>query len=100
MKFDVFVGPAREDNRKKNLSEEYIHFNRVKSSQVKLQGFECRTGGTYAKKAKQATNKDNAAACLSFLNYLVFLRPAADSADSELRWVEIRGRSYGLANSQ
>jgi hypothetical protein len=52
--------------------------------------------GTYAKRAKQATKKVNAAACLCFLKYLVFLRPAADRAVSILPWVVSRGRSYGF----
>jgi hypothetical protein len=43
--------------------------------EAKILGSECKTSGTYAKRAKQATNKDNAAACLCFLNYLAFLRP-------------------------
>jgi hypothetical protein len=37
-----------------------------------------------AKRAKQATKKDNAAACLCFLNSLAFFRPAADRAVSIL----------------
>jgi hypothetical protein len=41
-------------------------------------------------------NKDNAAACLCFLNYLAFLRPEADRAVSILPWVVSRGRSYGF----
>jgi hypothetical protein len=40
--------------------------------------------------------EDNAAACLCFLNYLAFLRPAADRAVSILTWVVSRGRSYGF----
>jgi hypothetical protein len=52
----------------------------LRRSQVKLRGFECQTKGTYTKRAKQATKKDNAAACLYSLNYLAFLRPAADRA--------------------
>jgi hypothetical protein len=45
----------------------------------------------------QAGNKiDNAAACLCFLIYLAFLRPAADRAVSILPWVVRRGRSYGF----
>jgi hypothetical protein len=40
--------------------------------------------------------KDNAAACLCFLNYLAFLRPASDRAVSILLWVASRGRSYGF----
>jgi hypothetical protein len=39
----------------------------------------CKKGG-----AKQATKKDNAAASFCFLNYLAFLRPAADRAVSIL----------------
>jgi hypothetical protein len=40
--------------------------------------------------------KDNAAACLCFLNYLAFLQPAADRAVYILLWVISRGRSYGF----
>jgi hypothetical protein len=36
---------------------------------IKILGSECRTSGTYAKRAKQATKKDNR---LCFLNYLAF----------------------------
>jgi hypothetical protein len=50
----------------------------------------------YAKKAKQATKKDYAAAFFCFLNYLAFLRPAADRAVSILPWIVSRGRSYGF----
>jgi hypothetical protein len=52
--------------------------------------------GAYAKRAKQATKKDNATACSCFLNYLAFLRPAADRAVSLLPWFVSRGRSYGF----
>jgi ribosomal protein S19E (S16A) len=45
---------------------------------IELLGSECHTSGTYAKRAKQEPKKDNAAACSYFLNYLVFIRPAAD----------------------
>jgi hypothetical protein len=34
--------------------------------EIKILGSECQTIGTYAKRSKQATNKDNAAACLCF----------------------------------
>jgi hypothetical protein len=56
------------------------------SDEIKMRilGFECQTVGPYSKRAKQATKKDNAAACLCFLNYLPFLRPAADWAVSKL----------------
>jgi hypothetical protein len=47
---------------------------------IEILGFECQASGTYTKRAKQATKIDNAAACLCFLNYLAFLRPAADRA--------------------
>jgi hypothetical protein len=50
----------------------------------------------YAKRAEQATKIDNATACLCFLNYLAFLRPAADRAVPMLPWVVSRGRSYGF----
>jgi hypothetical protein len=63
---------------------------------IKILGSECQTSGTYAKKAKQATKKDNAAACLCFLIYLAFLRPAADRAVSIHPWVVSPGRSYGF----
>jgi hypothetical protein len=43
---------------------------------------ECQASGIYAKRAKQETKKDNAAACLCFLNYLAFLRPKANRAVS------------------
>jgi hypothetical protein len=39
-----------------------------------------------AKRAKQATTKDNAAACLCFLNYLAFLWLAAGRAVLILPW--------------
>jgi hypothetical protein len=63
---------------------------------VKITGSECQTNGIYAKRAKQATKIDNAAACLCFLNYLAFLRPAADRAVYILSWVVSRSRSYGF----
>jgi hypothetical protein len=49
-------------------------------------------------KEGQAGNqkKDNAAACLCFLKYLAFLRPAADRAVSVLPWVVSPGRSHGF----
>jgi hypothetical protein len=62
----------------------------------KILGSECQTSGTYSKRAKQATKNDNAAACLCFLNYLAFLRLAADRAVSILPWVVSPGRSYGF----
>jgi hypothetical protein len=46
------------------------------------------------KEGQVATKKDNAAACLCFLNFLAFLWPAADRAVSILPWVVSRGRSY------
>jgi hypothetical protein len=64
--------------------------------EFKVLGSECQTSGACAKRAKQATKKDNAAACLCFLNYLAFLRPAADRAVSILPWVASPGRSYGF----
>jgi hypothetical protein len=45
---------------------------------------------------KKDTTRHNAAACLCFLNYLAFLRPAADRADPIIPWVVSRGRSYGF----
>jgi hypothetical protein len=58
----------------------------------------CQAIGIYAKNFSAQTKKkvDNAAACLCFLNYLAFLRPAADRALSVLPWVVSRGRSYGF----
>jgi hypothetical protein len=63
---------------------------------IKIRGSECQTSGTCAKRAEQATKKDNAAACLCFLNYLAFLRPAADRAVFKLPRVVRRGRLYGF----
>jgi hypothetical protein len=65
--------------------------------EFKILGSECQASGTCAKRAEQATKKDNAAACLCFLNYLAFLRPAADWAVSILPWVVSPGRSYGFS---
>jgi hypothetical protein len=77
--------------------DEFAHSNHKSTpGQVKLLGSECQTSGTYAKTAKQATKKDNAAACLCFLNYLASLRPAADRAASILPWIVSPGRSYGF----
>jgi hypothetical protein len=67
-----------------------IHFK------IKVLGSECQTSGTNAMRAKQATKKDNAAACWCFLNYLAFFRPAADRAVPILPWLVSRGRSYGF----
>jgi hypothetical protein len=64
----------------------------IATLKIKILGSECQTSGTYAKRAKHATKKDSAAACLCFLNYLAFLRPAADRALSILPWVVSRGR--------
>jgi hypothetical protein len=55
----------------------------------KIMGSECKTSGTYAKRAKQATKKDN---CSCFLNYLAFLRPEADWAVFILPWVVSPGK--------
>jgi hypothetical protein len=63
---------------------------------IKILGSECQTSGTYAKTAKQAIKIDNAAASLCFLNYLAFLRPAADRAVSILPLDVRRGSSYGF----
>jgi hypothetical protein len=71
---------------------EHSHY-RIK---FKILGSECQTSGTYAKRAKQDTKIDNAAACLCFLNYLAFLRPTADRALSILPWVVSPGRLYGF----
>jgi hypothetical protein len=43
---------------------------------------ECQTSGE--KKGQSKKQKNNAAPCLCFLNYLAFLRLAADRADSML----------------
>jgi hypothetical protein len=64
--------------------------------EVKILGSEFRTSGVSAKRAKQATRKDNAAASSCLLNYLAFLQLAADRAVSIIPWVVSRGRSYGL----
>jgi hypothetical protein len=58
---------------------------------------ECQISGIHAKRAKQAIKKESAPrlAC-AFLNYVAFLRPAADRAVSILPWVVSRGRSYGF----
>jgi hypothetical protein len=61
--------------------------------EFKVLGSECKTSGTYAKRAEQATQIDN---CLCFLNYLAFLRPAADREVSILPWVVSPGRSYAF----
>jgi hypothetical protein len=66
---------------------------RAHEIKIKILGSECQTSSTHAKRAKQATKKGN---CLCFLNYLVFLRPAADRAVSILPWVVSPGRSYGF----
>jgi hypothetical protein len=65
----------------------------IEKIKIKVLGSECQTGCTYAKRAKQATTKDS---CLCFLNYLAFLRLAADRAVSILPWVVSPGRSYGF----
>jgi hypothetical protein len=41
----------------------------------------------YSKRARAGNKNDNAAACLCFLNYLAFLRSAADRTDFVLTWV-------------
>jgi hypothetical protein len=64
--------------------------------QIKILGSECQASGTYAQRAKQAAKNDNAAACFYILNYLAFLRTAADRAISILPWVVTRGRSCGF----
>jgi hypothetical protein len=45
------------------------------------------------KEGQASTKKDNS---LGFLNYLAFLRPAANRAVSILPWVVSPGRSYGF----
>jgi uncharacterized protein YlaI len=44
------------------------------------------------KEGQHRKQKDQTAARLGFLNYLAFLRPAADRTDSALLWVVCRGR--------
>jgi hypothetical protein len=65
------------------------------SIEIKILVSECETSGTCAKRIKQART-DNAVACLCFLNYLAFLRPAADWAVSILPWVVSRDRPNGF----
>jgi hypothetical protein len=67
--------------------------SRLEKSKFKILGSECQTSGTYSKTAKQTTKTDN---CLCFLNYLAYLRPAADRVVSILSWVVSLGRSYGF----
>jgi hypothetical protein len=62
---------------------------------IKILGSEFQTSGS-SKTAQWATKKDNASACLCFLNYLAFLRPAADRAVSILPLIVRRGLSYGF----
>jgi hypothetical protein len=50
----------------------------------------------YAKRAKHATEIDKAVACLCYLSYLAYLRPAADLNDPVLSWVVSRDCLYGL----
>jgi hypothetical protein len=70
--------------------------NQMGDPKIKLPGSECQTSGTSTKRAKQATKKDNTAACSCLLNYLAFLRPMADRAVSMVPWVVSRGRSHGF----
>jgi hypothetical protein len=49
-----------------------------------------------AKRAKHETKNKNTAACFCFLNYLAFLRPAADQAASVLPSIVSRGHSYRI----
>jgi hypothetical protein len=74
----------------------FLLYEQAKSSQAKLKVSEYPTSGISAKRASAGHMKNNAAACLCFLNYLAFLRPAADRAVSLLPWVVSRGRSYGF----
>jgi hypothetical protein len=69
----------------------YIH-----SDQVQVQDTRLRMPNKWhmCKEGKAGNKKDKAAACLYFLNYLAFLRPAADRAVSILPWVVSPGRSY------
>jgi hypothetical protein len=48
------------------------------------------------KAQRRQKTKNNTAACLRLLNYLVFFRPAAEWAVSILPWVVSRGRSHGF----
>jgi hypothetical protein len=83
-------------NRPQRVVLVVVTFSSFQVQEFKILGSECQTSGTDAKRDKQATKKDNAAACLCFLNYLAFLRPAADRAVSIHPWVVSRGRSYGF----
>jgi hypothetical protein len=87
-----------DDNTKSSLLRSCFEIWRRRSIKIKILGSECQANGTCAKRVKQATTtkKDNAAACLYCLNYLVFLRSAADRAVSMLLWVVSRGRSRGF----
>jgi hypothetical protein len=73
------------------LDNEYLEKIKIK---IIVLGFECQRSGTYAKRAKQAIKKRQRRGLHAFLNYLVFLRPAADRAVSIFSWVLSRGRSY------
>jgi hypothetical protein len=101
---DAITIPPQHNHHSKKLSQQEFHDHFITTTmiintimvQFKLLVAECQTSGIYAKRAKQATKKDNAAACSCFLNYLAFLRPAADRAISVLPWVVSRGCSYGF----
>jgi hypothetical protein len=72
----------------------FVFYSRFKLKfKLKIRGSECQTSGACAKTAKQATKIGNR---LCFLNYLAFLRPAADRAVSILPRVVSPGRSYGF----
>jgi hypothetical protein len=50
----------------------------------------CHKSGMYAKKAKhKKESRTSRAARLCFLNYLAFLRPAADRTDAVIPWVPL-----------
>jgi hypothetical protein len=76
-----------------NHQQFILHCAKSNKFKFKILGSKCQRSGTYAKRAKQATKKDNR---LCFLNYLAFLRPAADRAVFVLPWVVSPGRSYGF----
>jgi hypothetical protein len=68
-----------------------INLRLPKSSQIT-----CLQVAYAQRRPSRKQKKDNAAACLCFLNYLAFLRQATDRAVSILPWVVSRGRSCGF----
>jgi hypothetical protein len=101
----TFLAPCPQDHRISTTKFHGDDYQNISTSDldldccsrpIKILGSERQTSGTYAKTAKLATKKDNAAACLCFLSYLAVLRPAADRTVSVLPWVVRLGRSYGF----